>query len=166
MTAGTSRPTGQARSEATLRPVADRQPDQQARVPAIHAFPRLLQEAWAYQVDFWQRSVMFLDVLRERANNMLAHEQAGLPPLLNFEYETILDARRFERPANYALLCSTAAGEECRADFLDRSIRLRMRSSSAQEGSRFNRRSGSKTSMAWEPKGRWQGRPFSSATVT
>lgn len=64
----------------------------------------LFSEAWRYQVDFWQRSVLFLDALRERANNMLAHEQAGLPPVLGFEYETILDARTFERPANYALL--------------------------------------------------------------
>lgn len=61
--------------------------------------------------------MLFLDTLRVRANNMLAHEQAGLPPLLNFDYETILDARRFEHPANYALLRITGAGgkrmEEC-----------------------------------------------------
>ena len=63
-----------------------------------------LMEAWRYQVDFWQRSVLFLDTLRERGNNMLAHEKAGLPPLLDFEYETVLDARQFEHPANYALL--------------------------------------------------------------
>ena len=50
--------------------------------------------------------------LRVRANNMLAHEQAGLPPLLDFEYETLLDARRFERPANYALLHITACRED------------------------------------------------------
>lgn len=65
---------------------------------------------WRYQLDFWQRSVLFLDTLRERADNMLAHEQAGLPPLLNFDYETILDARRFAQPANYALLHITGAG--------------------------------------------------------
>ena len=52
-----------------------------------------------------------LDTLRERANNLLAHEAAGLPPLIHFEYETILDARRFERPASYGLLRITACGE-------------------------------------------------------
>ena len=72
----------------------------------------LWEQAWRYQVDFWQRSVLFLDTLRERANNMLAHEQAGLPPLLHFEYETILDARRFEHPANYALLRITVCGSD------------------------------------------------------
>src|SRR5574338_614759 len=73
---------------------------------------KLLEEAWRYQVDLWQRGILFLDTLRERANNMLAHEQAGLPPLLNFEYEIILDARRFERPANYALLRITGSGKD------------------------------------------------------
>ena len=63
---------------------------------------------WWDQLALFQRSVLFLDTLRERANNMLAHEQAGLPLLLDFDYETILDARRFEQPANYALLRITS----------------------------------------------------------
>lgn len=69
--------------------------------------------AWEYQVDVWQRSVLFLDVLRQRANDMLKHERAGLPPLLDFKYEMLLDARRFERPANYALLRITEVGGAC-----------------------------------------------------
>jgi hypothetical protein len=64
-------------------------------------------ELIGYQVDRLQRIVLFLDTLRQRANNLLAHEEAGMPPTLNFEYETILDARRFDRPANYALLSIT-----------------------------------------------------------
>jgi hypothetical protein len=67
-------------------------------------------EAWTYSLDFLQRSTLFLDVLRERANNMLEHEQAGLPPLLKFDYETLLDARTFPQPANYALLRITGSG--------------------------------------------------------
>ncbi len=70
----------------------------------------LLRDTLAYQAEFMRRCVVFLDILRERANNMLAHEQAGLPPLLDFEYETLLDARRFEHPANYTLLRITGAG--------------------------------------------------------
>lgn len=65
--------------------------------------------ALAYQSQLMRRSLVFLDILRERANNMLAHEQAGMPPLLDFDYETLLDARRFEHPANYALLRITGA---------------------------------------------------------
>lgn len=72
-----------------------------------------------YQRDFLERTVLFWDTLRERANNMLAHERAGLPPLLDFKYETLLDARRFERPANYALLRITEIGDDCWDDCVD-----------------------------------------------
>src|SRR5690625_2076325 len=54
----------------------------------------------SYQTDFWQRSVLHLDALRQRAENMIEHERAGTPPLLAFDYETVLDVRRLERPAN------------------------------------------------------------------
>ena len=76
--------------------------------PRSRAQATAFQEMLWYQVALFQRSVLLLDTLRERANNMLAHEQAGLPPVLSFDYETILDARRFEHPANYALLRITS----------------------------------------------------------
>ena len=72
-----------------------------------------------YQIDAFQRSVLFFDTLRQRADNMLEHEKAGMPPLLDFKYEMVLDARKFERPANYALLKITEAGEDCLEDCLD-----------------------------------------------
>ena len=83
----------------------------------------LANDSLEYQIDFWQRSVLFVDTLRERANDMLAHEAAGLPPLLNFEYETIIDARTFERPANYALLRISAVGDACLEDCVDEAAR-------------------------------------------
>lgn len=78
-----------------------------------------LQDASIYGLDVWQRSVLFWDVLRQRADNMLEHERAGMPPLLDFKYETILDARRFKQPANYALLRITEVGEDCWEDCVD-----------------------------------------------
>ena len=72
-----------------------------------------------YAIDVSQRAILFLDVLRERANNMIAHERAGLPPPLAFEYETLIDARCFERPANYALLRIKAVGQDCLEDCID-----------------------------------------------
>lgn len=57
-----------------------------------------------YQIDFWQRWVLFNDVMRKRANIMLDHALEGMPPLLAFDYETIVDGRKLERPVNYALL--------------------------------------------------------------
>jgi pimeloyl-ACP methyl ester carboxylesterase len=72
-----------------------------------------------YALDVWQRSVLFWDLLRQRANIMLEHEEAGMPPVLTFQYEMLLDARRFERPANYALLRITTVGEAHAEDCID-----------------------------------------------
>ena len=51
-----------------------------------------------------QRCVLFADTIRERGNNYLDHERAGKPPLLVFDYETIVDGRELARPVNYALV--------------------------------------------------------------
>jgi len=64
--------------------------------PAAPATAESPQDAWDYGLDVWRRTVLFWDALRQRADNMLEHERAGLPPLLDFKYETILDARRFD----------------------------------------------------------------------
>ena len=49
-------------------------------------------------VDFAQRSILFWDTLRQRGNNWIEHEKAGKPPLLDFDWEMIADARTFEQP--------------------------------------------------------------------
>lgn len=79
----------------------------------------LLHDTLLYQLDAFQRSILFLDTLRERANNMFAHDAAGMPPLLDFDYELILDARRFKKPANYALLRITRCREHRWHDCVD-----------------------------------------------
>ena len=70
--------------------------------------PNSVAELWAegarYGVDFAQRSILFWDTLRKRGNNFLEHERQGLPPVLRFDYETVMDGRSFRRPVNYALL--------------------------------------------------------------
>lgn len=70
-----------------------------ARTPAT-----LAQDAQAYAVDAAQRLVMFWDVMREAGNNFVAHEQAGCPPVLVFDYDTVVDGRSLARPVNYALV--------------------------------------------------------------
>ncbi len=72
-----------------------------------------------YQRDFWERSILFWDTLRQRADDMLEHERAGLPPLLDFRYRPVLDARTFDRPVNYALVEIEEAGDACAADCVD-----------------------------------------------
>ena len=57
-----------------------------------------------YAVDFAQRLILFLDTMRQRGNNFVEHERQGLPPVLHFDYETVMDGRSLERPVNYALL--------------------------------------------------------------
>lgn len=63
-----------------------------------------ISEFWEYQRDVWERTILFWDTLRERGDNALDHERMGLPALLDFKYETILDARTFARSVNYVLL--------------------------------------------------------------
>lgn len=79
----------------------------------------VLEQALTYQRDLWERSVLFWDTLRQRAENMLEHERQGMPPMLDFDHELLIDARRFERPANYALLRVTRVGDACLHDCLD-----------------------------------------------
>ena len=64
----------------------------------------LWRDTSSYWLDFTQRSVLFWDTLRQRGNNWIEHEKAGKPPLLDFDWEMIGDARTYERPANYALV--------------------------------------------------------------
>ncbi|HET9747909.1 MAG TPA: DUF3141 domain-containing protein [Casimicrobiaceae bacterium] len=82
----------------------------QAAYAASGAMTRALNPTQAfrdhceYAVDFMQRSILFLDTLRQRGNNWIAHEQAGKPPVLAYRYELLADGRAFERPVNHALV--------------------------------------------------------------
>ncbi|MFO1315433.1 MAG: DUF3141 domain-containing protein [Burkholderiales bacterium] len=57
-----------------------------------------------YAIDAAQRSVLYWDTLRQRGDQWIEHEKAGKPPVLNYKYELISDARTYDRPANYALV--------------------------------------------------------------
>ena len=57
-----------------------------------------------YWVDAWQRSVLLLDVLRQRGNNCVEHNARKAPHVLSFEAELVLDGRSLARPVNYALV--------------------------------------------------------------
>ena len=79
----------------------------------------MTSQAVPYARDAYERWVLFLDTLRERANAMIAHDRQGMPPLLDFDYELLVDARNFDRPANYALLRITRVGDDCWDDCVD-----------------------------------------------
>ena len=60
--------------------------------------------AWEYGLDAWQRSILFLDILRQRGNETAEHERGGMPPVLVFDYEVLIDGRDLPTPVNYALV--------------------------------------------------------------
>jgi hypothetical protein len=62
-----------------------------------------LGPAWDYWIDACQRGVLFLDILRERADVLAAHKAEPIPNVLTFQAEGIMDGRSFERPVNYGL---------------------------------------------------------------
>ena len=44
----------------------------------------------AYGIDAWQRSVLFLDVLRQRGNAFLAREDDPMRNVLTFDFDVVM----------------------------------------------------------------------------
>jgi len=57
-----------------------------------------------YLVDAFQRTVLSLDVLRQRGNNFLGHNARVAPHVLTYQADLVMDGRTFARPVNYALV--------------------------------------------------------------
>ena len=98
----------QTRTRLALGRFSERAQQAREQAAELTTNPTSLPELWAggarYGVDFAQRSILFWDTLRQRGNNFLEHERQGLPPVLRFDYEMVMDGRSFKRPVNYALL--------------------------------------------------------------
>ncbi len=56
-----------------------------------------------YWIDAWQRSILALDVLRQRGNIYHEHNAKNAPHVLSFKAELVRDGRTLERPVNYVL---------------------------------------------------------------
>ncbi len=63
-----------------------------------------LGPAHEYLLDAWQRSVLFLDVLRQRGNIYREQQEKTAPNVLEFDAELVLDGRKLARPVNYGLV--------------------------------------------------------------
>src|SRR4051812_24881995 len=74
--------------------------------PAIsgNALPGLFASAFEYLVDTGQRSVLFLDVMRQRGIQYSEHLAETAPHVLNYAVELIIDGRNLKRPVNYGLV--------------------------------------------------------------
>jgi pimeloyl-ACP methyl ester carboxylesterase len=64
----------------------------------------LVQDAWNYSIDAWQRGILFLDVLEQRSSKYYEHAAKLAPHVLKFDCELVLDGREFKKPVNYALV--------------------------------------------------------------
>jgi pimeloyl-ACP methyl ester carboxylesterase len=78
------------------------------RTALANAFVGAPVDAWpSYAADARQRALIVLDVLRQRGNAFSQHEASGMPPVLDFAYETAVDGRNLPRPVNYSLVVIT-----------------------------------------------------------
>jgi hypothetical protein len=63
-----------------------------------------LMTSWPeYMVDAFQRSVLFLDLLRERGNEQIEITSRPMATVLRFDHEVLMSGRSLPRPINYAL---------------------------------------------------------------
>ncbi len=62
------------------------------------------QDYQGYAVDAAQRSVLFLDIMRQVGNQAVDQQVNGNSPVLVYEYTTIMDGRQQQPAVNYALL--------------------------------------------------------------
>jgi uncharacterized protein DUF3141 len=64
----------------------------------------LFAPAMNYMIDAAQRSVLFLDVMRQRGDQYREHLAETAPHVLNYKVELVIDGRTLDRPVNYVLV--------------------------------------------------------------
>ena len=71
-------------------------------------FPDLVTGGWRaaaeYATDYWQRSLIFLDILRQSANQQAEMTSKPVNAVLIYDFEVILKGDGLPRPVNYALV--------------------------------------------------------------
>ena len=68
------------------------------------AMSGLVAKAVEYMVDAGQRSVLFLDIMRQRGDQYREHVAQTAPHVLSYAAELIIDGRKLEQPVNYVLV--------------------------------------------------------------
>jgi pimeloyl-ACP methyl ester carboxylesterase len=76
--------------------------------PNIQQFPDFpalnLRDATDYATDFWQRTALFFDILRQSGNQQEEMTSKPVNAVLIFDHEIILKGTELPRPVNYALV--------------------------------------------------------------
>jgi hypothetical protein len=65
--------------------------------------PQSFGPVYEYWLDAWERTILTLDVMRQRGQAVAAHEAETVPNVLTFEAELVMDGRTLERPVNFGL---------------------------------------------------------------
>ncbi|MEA1652765.1 DUF3141 domain-containing protein [Nitrospirillum sp. BR 11164] len=79
-------------------------PPTRTEPPPLAPWATLARQAMEYWVDAGQRSLLFLDVLRQRGNDHFRYMDEAWPNVLSFPYELVMDGRTLARPVNYCLV--------------------------------------------------------------
>ncbi|WP_114638292.1 DUF3141 domain-containing protein [Polynucleobacter necessarius] len=67
--------------------------------------PVEMWKSWnEYLTDSNQRKALVFETLRKRGNIYVDHVESGMPPVLDFKYEIIMDGKDLSSPVNYLLL--------------------------------------------------------------
>ena len=74
------------------------------------AVPTTINPVQEYWLDAWQRSILMLDILRQRGNTYRERATQEVQHVLKFDGSLVRDGRTLPRPVNYALVAITAAG--------------------------------------------------------
>src|SRR5947208_15833492 len=64
----------------------------------------VVASAVEYMIDAGQRSMLFLDVMRQRGDQYREHIAKTAPHVLQYAAELIMDGRGLDEPVNYALV--------------------------------------------------------------
>lgn len=71
----------------------------------VTSYQDLWQDWLSYSMNSQTRLLQTADILRERGDIVIEHEKAGCPPVLDYDYDVVMDATTFKkRPCNYVLL--------------------------------------------------------------
>lgn len=61
------------------------------------------KEFGSYLKDYTERSILFMDVMRKRGNQMIDMTTNNSATVLNFDHKILMDGSKFEKPINYWL---------------------------------------------------------------
>lgn len=74
------------------------------KMAALGAPTAMVKAYSEYIRDAAERAILTLDVQRQRSDIFLEHQAAGAPPVLDYDYDVVMDGKDLPRPCNFILL--------------------------------------------------------------